>query len=161
LEVNELVSISTYPPVVINASNPNISNFNKNLLVLFLFVDLTPPKFKLWVGTAVNISVQNLQIPIQNPMMRSGLAFAGVNTWLAGGSLPKEAGKGFALAQDIAALDLQVNEITVLCACDTAIGDIKIGEGVFGLRRAFAIAGSKTLIMSLWSVPDKASALLL
>ncbi len=108
-----------------------------------------------------NPLLQNLQIPIQNPMMRSGLAFAGANTWLTGGSLPKQAGKGFALAQDIATLDLRANEITVLSACDTARGDIKIGEGVFGLRRAFAVAGSKTLVMSLWSVPDKATALLM
>ncbi|NJL11361.1 MAG: CHAT domain-containing protein [Calothrix sp. SM1_7_51] len=103
----------------------------------------------------------NLDVAIQNPMMRSGLAFAGANTWLAGGSIPKQAGKGFALAQEIATLDLRANEITVLSACDTARGDIKIGEGVFGLRRAFAVAGAKTLIMSLWSVPDKATALLM
>ncbi|MEO0969574.1 MAG: CHAT domain-containing protein, partial [Cyanobacteria bacterium J06639_18] len=49
----------------------------------------------------------------------------------------------------------------MLSACDTARGDIKIGEGVFGLRRAFAIAGTKTLVMSLWKVPDRATALLM
>jgi tetratricopeptide (TPR) repeat protein/CHAT domain-containing protein len=98
---------------------------------------------------------------IENPMMRSGLALAGANTWLANGSLPKEAGKGFVFAQDVAGLDLWANEITVLSACNTAMGDIKIGEGVFGLRRAFAVAGAKTLVMSLWPVPDKATALLM
>ena len=97
----------------------------------------------------------------QNPMMRSGLALAGANTWLSGGNLPQTAGKGFVLAQDIAALDLWANELTVLSACDTARGDIKIGEGVFGMRRAFAIAGTKTLVMSLWKFPDKATALLM
>ncbi|MBW4667907.1 MAG: tetratricopeptide repeat protein [Cyanomargarita calcarea GSE-NOS-MK-12-04C] len=96
-----------------------------------------------------------------NPMLRSGLALAGANIWLSGGTLPKQAGKGFILAQDIAGLDLWANELTVLSACDTARGDIKIGEGVFGLRRAFAIAGSKRLVMSLWKVPDKATALLM
>jgi CHAT domain-containing protein len=69
-------------------------------------------------------------------MMRSGLALAGANTWLFGGTLPPQAGKGFVFAQDIASLDLWANELTVLSACDTARGDIKIGEGVFGLRRA-------------------------
>lgn len=94
-------------------------------------------------------------------MMRSGIALAGANTWLSGGELPEEAGKGFVFAQDVAALDLWANELTVLSACNTAMGDVKIGEGVFGLRRAFAIAGSKTLVMSLWPVPDKATALLM
>jgi CHAT domain-containing protein len=52
-------------------------------------------------------------------------------------------------------------ETTALSACDTARGDIKIGEGVFGLRRAFAIAGTKILVMSLWEVPGRATALLM
>jgi CHAT domain-containing protein len=94
-------------------------------------------------------------------MLRSGLAFAGANTWLKGGTLPPNAGKGLVFAQDVAALDLWATELAVLSACNTAIGDIKIGEGVFGLRRAFAIAGAKTLVMSLWSVPDRATALLM
>ncbi len=98
---------------------------------------------------------------VENPMMRSGLALAGANTWLSGKTLPPQAGKGFVFAQDIASLDLWANELTVLSACDTARGDIKIGEGVFGLRRAFAVAGSKTLVMSLWKVPDRATALLM
>ena len=106
--------------------------------------------------------MEDLQLSkIKNPMMRSLLALAGANTRLNGGTLPPEAGKGFIFAQDIAGLDLWANELTVLSACDTARGDIKIGEGVFGLRRAFAVAGVKTLVMSLWKVPDKATALLM
>ncbi|HIK12749.1 MAG TPA: tetratricopeptide repeat protein [Oscillatoriaceae cyanobacterium M33_DOE_052] len=95
------------------------------------------------------------------PMMRSGLALAGANTSLFKQPLPPEAGKGLVFAQDVAALDLWANELTVLSACETGIGDVKIGEGVFGLRRAFPFAGSKTLLMSLWSVDDKATALLM
>jgi CHAT domain-containing protein len=98
---------------------------------------------------------------VENPMLRSGLAFAGANTWLKGGTLPSNAGKGLVFAQDVAALDLWATELAVLSACNTAMGDIKIGEGVFGLRRAFAVAGAKTLVMSLWSVPDRATALLM
>jgi CHAT domain-containing protein len=101
------------------------------------------------------------QAPLPDPMLRSGLAFAGANTWRSGGTLPPEAGKGFLFARDIAGLDLWANELTVLCACETAIGDLSIGEGVFGLRRAFAVAGAKTLLMSLWSVPARASVLLM
>ena len=102
-----------------------------------------------------------LSAPVENPMLRSGLALAGANTWLSGGKLPIEAGKGFLFAQEVAGLDLWANELTVLSACQTGMGDIQLGEGVFGLRRAFAIAGTRTLIMSLWSVPDRVTALLM
>ncbi len=98
---------------------------------------------------------------VENPMLRSALALAGANTWAKGGKLPPEAGKGILFAQDIAGLDLWANEITVLSACETAIGDVAIGEGVFGLRRAFAVAGAKTLIMSLWSVNGWTTAMLM
>jgi hypothetical protein len=111
------------------------------------------------VAAIINKSTQ--QTPIQNPedpMLRSALAFAGANTWLQGKPVPNEAGKGLVFAQDVAALDLWATELAVLSACQTGIGDIKIGEGVFGLRRAFAVAGAKTLVMSLWSVPDRATA---
>ncbi|HBY75755.1 MAG TPA: hypothetical protein DEG47_01805, partial [Cyanobacteria bacterium UBA11148] len=108
--------------------------------------------------------IQNPKSKIQNspdPMLCSALAFAGANTWLLGKRLPKPAGKGMVFAQDIAALDLWATELAVLSACQTGIGDIKLGEGVFGLRRAFAAAGAKTLLISLWSVPDRATALLM
>ena len=96
-----------------------------------------------------------------NAMIRGYLAFAGANTWRKGESLPPEAGKGRLLAQDIAGLDLWENELTILIACQTGLGDVQSGEGVFGLRRAFAVAGCKALIMSLWSVPTLASLLLI
>lgn len=69
--------------------------------------------------------------------------------------------KGVLLAQDIAALDLWGNELSALIACQTGLGEVASGEGVFGLRRAFVVAGSKTLIMSLWSVPALATAYLM
>jgi CHAT domain-containing protein len=52
-------------------------------------------------------------------------------------------------------MDLTNTELVVVSACETALGDLFIGEGVFGLRRSFVLAGAQTLIMSLWTVPDE------
>ncbi len=92
---------------------------------------------------------------MENPLLRSGLLLAGFNTWLAGDSLPAEAEDGILTAEDVSGLDLLATELVVLSACETGLGEIHVGEGVFGLRRAFMLAGAKTLVMSLWKVPDE------
>jgi CHAT domain-containing protein len=89
-----------------------------------------------------------------NPMLRSGLALAGANTWLQGNKPDEAAENGLLFAEDVIGLDLLDTEMVVLSACDTGLGDVLAGEGVYGLRRAFLIAGAKTLVMSLWKVPD-------
>ncbi|MEM1169737.1 MAG: CHAT domain-containing tetratricopeptide repeat protein [Cyanobacteria bacterium P01_H01_bin.35] len=100
------------------------------------------------------------QAKVENPMMRSAIAFTGANTWFSGGKLPPDF-PTMVFAQDIAGIDLWETDLTILIACQSGLGDVQTGEGVFGLRRAFAVAGSKTLIMSLWSVPTLATMLLM
>src|SRR5262249_23274578 len=91
---------------------------------------------------------------LDNPLWRSGLALAGANTWLRGGALPAEAEDGILHAEDVSGLDLLGTELVVLSACGTGLGEVQVGEGVIGLRRAFVLAGARTLVMSLWKVPD-------
>ncbi|HAT14715.1 MAG TPA: hypothetical protein DCS91_15090 [Microcoleaceae bacterium UBA11344] len=127
------------------------------------FVNKVSEKYK--ISPALNLTESPLDrfavAPGNNAMIRAGLAFAGANTSRQGQTLPKDAGKGLLLAQDVAGIDLWENEVTILIACQTGLGDVQLGEGVFGLRRAFAVAGCKALIMSLWSVPTRASLLLM
>jgi CHAT domain-containing protein len=98
---------------------------------------------------------------LESPMLRSGLALAGANTWLKAGTAPAEAEDGLLTAEDVLGLDLLDTELVVLSACETGLGEVHVSEGVFGLRRAFVAAGAKTLVMSLWKVPDLATAVLM
>jgi CHAT domain-containing protein len=91
---------------------------------------------------------------VDDPLFRSGVVLAGANTWLAGGSPPAEAENGLLGAAELMALDLDGTELAVLSVCDTGRGEPSRSEGVFGLRRAFALSGARTIVMSLWKVPD-------
>ena len=100
--------------------------------------------------------------PIIDPLNRCGLLFAGANTALQGKSreLPEGVQDGILTAKEISLMDLRDAELVVLSACETAKGDIT-SEGVFGLQRAFKMAGVQTIIMSLWKVSDEATQLLM
>lgn len=99
----------------------------------------------------------------EDPLVRCGLAFAGVNNWLESDkkSLLPEYGDGILNAKEVLSLDLRQTDLLVLSACQTGLGNVKNGEGIQGLRRAFELAGVNTLICTLWKVSDIASAVLM
>lgn len=96
-----------------------------------------------------------------HPMLRSGLIMAGGNAAWKGKQTLEGREDGILTAYEISQMNLSNTELIVLSACETGLGDINGNEGVFGLQRAFKIAGAKYLIMSLWQVPDKQTSLLM
>ena len=87
----------------------------------------------------------------ENPLLRSGLALAGANQRQSAAAGEDD---GILTAEEAAALNLAGAEWVVLSGCDTGAGDLRSGEGVLGLRRAFQEAGARTVIASLWPVDD-------
>jgi tetratricopeptide (TPR) repeat protein len=92
---------------------------------------------------------------LEDPMLRSGLFFAGADRVLGGDPPLADADNGVLTAYEATMLNLQGTELVVLSACETGLGQTQAGEGVFGLRRALQEAGAESVLMSMWSVPDK------
>jgi len=91
-------------------------------------------------------------VKASNPLLRSGLAFAGANN-----RQQLSDDNGILTALEAAGLDLWGTRLVVLSACETGVGEVKVGDGVYGLRRALVIAGVQTQVMSLWPVSDAAT----
>jgi CHAT domain-containing protein/Tfp pilus assembly protein PilF len=90
-----------------------------------------------------------------NALIRSGIILSGANRVWLGGNEIEGIDNGILTAMEISNMNLLNTELVVLSACETGLGDIYSEEGVFGLQRAFKVAGAKTIIMSLWKVSDK------
>ena len=99
----------------------------------------------------------------EEPLLRSGLALAGARAPAPDASTPSEPQPDAALvtALELAGLDLWGTQLVVLSACDTGRGDVQLGQGVSGLRRALVVAGAETVVMSLWKVSDDSTRLLM
>jgi CHAT domain-containing protein/tetratricopeptide (TPR) repeat protein len=95
---------------------------------------------------------RGLRTTTRNPLLLSGLVLAGAN---------RAPDRGTLSAQEASTLDLRGAELVVLSACDTGLGKVADGEGVLGLKRAFQMAGARTVVASLWKVNDAATSLLM
>ncbi|MBI4854494.1 MAG: CHAT domain-containing protein, partial [Acidobacteria bacterium] len=110
-----------------------------------------PTSDEMRIGEIVGTEIENKfsGVKIENPLLRSGIALSGANLH------KDEKEEGIFTALKTTGVNLWGTKVVVLSACNTAVGEVKTGDGIYGLRRALVLAGSETQLMSLWPVSDK------
>jgi tetratricopeptide (TPR) repeat protein len=141
-------------PVVYMGNEALVENITKikapKILHLATHGFFLPDIQKLSPQLLTNQNLNNQITQSENPLLRSGLAFTGFNP-------NKNKMDGALTALDASSLYLWGTKLVVLSACQTGVGDVHNGDGVYGLRRAFVLAGVESQLMSLWDVFDEAT----
>lgn len=94
----------------------------------------------------------------RDPLLTAGVYFAGYNNWLDDELIEEKYGNGFISAEEISLMDLSKNDMAVFSSCSSGLGTINFSDGIYGIRTALKLAGSKRCIVSIWRVNDFASA---
>jgi CHAT domain-containing protein len=129
----------------------------------FFLEDAPTPEGTRGVGHCCALGESSAAPRPAEPLLRSGLLLAGAGAPASStrGATPPSSDNALVTALELAGLDLWGTQLVVLSACDTGRGDVKLGQGVYGLRRAFLVAGAETVVTSLWKVDDETTSSLM